>query len=115
MPFLSFLIALIFPFVMNIRETFAEYKLDPPTQNLPNLKLSPDNTIANIISFGIKIAAILAIIAITWWAIQMILAAWEEEKVKKWRMTVIYSLVWVMAAGLAYGIVKIITSLQFLK
>ena len=43
----------------------------------------------------------------------MILAAWEEEKIKKARMIIIYSFVGVIVAGMAYGIVQAITRLQF--
>lgn len=88
--------------------------IDRPTRLLP--MPNPDSeagiTIAKIISYAISLTAVLAVIAITWWAIQMILASWEEEKVKKSRMMIIYAFVWLLVSGLAYGIVKMVTNLQ---
>jgi hypothetical protein len=48
----------------------------------------------------------------TWWGIQMILSVGEDEKQKKAKFMLIYSVVWVIVAGLAYSIVTIISSLR---
>lgn len=76
---------------------------------------APDNIstlIANIIKYGIGIAGILGVIGITWWGIQMVLSVWEDEKMKKARHIVIYSIVGVIVAGLAYGIVNLIWNVK---
>ena len=68
--------------------------------------------IANIIAYAIGFAGILGVIGITWWGIQMILSTGNDEKLKKWRFIMIYSIVWVILAGLAYGIVNIVGELK---
>lgn len=72
----------------------------------------PSSILAKIISYGIGIASILGVISMTWGGIQMILAAGDDEKIKKARYMIIYSIIGVLVAGLAYGIVKIVTSVQ---
>ncbi len=64
--------------------------------------------ITSAISYGIWLAAVLGVIGITWWGIEMILSVWEDEKLKKARKTVIYSIVGVVVAGLAYGVVNLV-------
>lgn len=49
--------------------------------------------IATIIAWLIEITAVLTILAVTWAAIQMILATGEEEKMKKARYTMIYAFI----------------------
>jgi hypothetical protein len=106
---ISFLFFLIFQDIFAISIT-----VESPTGILPQHSGWSDSgtTIANIISYAISLTAVLAVMAVTWWAIQMILASGEEEKVKKSRMIIIYAFVWLLIAGLAYGIVKMITNLQ---
>lgn len=68
--------------------------------------------IASIIKYGIGIAGILGVIGITWWGIQMVLSVGEDEKMKKARHIVIYSIVGVVLAGLAYSIVNLIWNVR---
>ena len=60
----------------------------------------------------IGLTGVLAVIGITWSAIQMMLAVGEEEKFKKARYSMIYAFVGLVLAGLAYGIVTIITNMK---
>lgn len=69
--------------------------------------------IANIIVYLIGIVAILAIIAITWSAIQMFLSVGDEAKFNKAKKILITALVGVGVAGGWYAIVTIITRLSF--
>lgn len=73
---------------------------------------TPSTLIASLIAYAIGIAAILGVIGVTWGGIQMILSAGDDEKHKKGKNTIIYSLIGVGLAGLAYGIVTIISSLK---
>lgn len=68
--------------------------------------------IAKLISYAIGIAGVLWVIGITWWGIQMILSTGDDEKLKKWRFIMIYSIVWVIVAGLAYSIISIVGNLK---
>jgi hypothetical protein len=90
-----------------------EIVVEPPTKLLPHREVSADDTIATIISYGIGLAWVLAVMAVTWAGVQMILAAGDEEKMKKSRNMIIYAFIGVAVAGLAYGIVKILTSVKF--
>ncbi len=49
---------------------------------------------------------------ITWASIQMILSVGEDEKIKKARYMIIYAIIGLVIAGLAYGIVKFMTNLN---
>jgi hypothetical protein len=59
---------------------------------------NPEDTIANIISYGLGIVGVLAVMAATWAGIQIIIAAGDEEKVKKSRMMIIYAMIGVVVA-----------------
>lgn len=65
-----------------------------------------------IISWFIAITAVLAIMSITWAAIQMVLAVGEDEKIKKARYTMIYSFIGLIVAWLAYGTVNFVVNLD---
>ncbi len=73
---------------------------------------NPEDTIANIISYGLGIVGVLAVMAATWAGIQIIIAAGDEEKVKKSRMMIIYAMIGVVVAWLGYGIVKLVMNLD---
>lgn len=83
-------------------------KIDLPAIN----KAGPSAAIDSIIAWGIGVTAVLTILAITWAGIQMVLAVWEEEKMKKARHTMIYAFIWLIIAWIAYGMVKFVTNLN---
>ena len=68
-----------------ISKTYLVYHPLPPYNS--------DNMIAIIIAWLIQITAVLTILAVTWAAIQMMLAVGEEEKMKKARYTMIYAFI----------------------
>lgn len=70
-------------------------------------------TVAGIIAYGIGIAAILWVIAVTWAGIQMFLSVGEEAKFAKAKEMLIYSLIGVGISGLAYLIVTVVSRLNF--
>lgn len=91
-------------------QTFA-YELISPVADHPELLpswTSGTQILANSIAYAIGIASVLGVIGVTWGGIQMILSSGEDEKLKKWRYILIYSLVWVLLSGLAYSIVAMI-------
>ena len=105
-----FPIAILFFFLS--RNTFADVApiINPSPILVDNA--DPSSILAQIISYGIGIASILGVISLTWGGIQMIIAAGDDEKIKKARYMIIYSIIGVLVAGLAYGIVKVVTSIQ---
>lgn len=72
----------------------------------------PLDIVSNIIAYSIGIAAILWVIGITWWGIEMVLSSGEDEKLKKGKYIMIYSIIGVILAGLAYSIVTLMGNLR---
>lgn len=70
-------------------------------------------TIAGIIAYGIGIAAILAVIAITWAGISMFLSVGDQAKFEKAKEIMIYALVGAGLSAGAYLIVTVISRLSF--
>lgn len=73
---------------------------------------NPWDTVANIISYGLGLVWVLAVLAATWASVQMIVASGDDEKMKKSRQMIIYAFVGVVVAGLGYGAVKFIMNLN---
>jgi hypothetical protein len=101
-----------FVFFSSVLSAYALSDVVAPTDVLPALSMTPGDTIANIIAFFISLTSILCVMTITWASIQMILAVGEDEKIKKARYMIIYAIIGLVIAGLAYGIVKFMTSLN---
>ena len=76
-------------------------------QDTPLWKASVDF----VITF-IKYIAIIAVISLMFWWIMYILSWWEEEKVKKAKSWIIWSIVWVFMSVSAWWIIKFITQLS---
>jgi len=64
-----------------------------------------------IVTF-IKYIAIIAVISLMFWWIMYILSWWEEEKIKKAKSWIIWSIVWVFMSVSAWWIIKFITQLS---
>lgn len=86
------LFSIVFVFFLFLKNTYAVADIQSPSSILISVGDS-STVIAKIISYGIGIAAILGVIGMTWAGIQMILAAGDDEKVKKAKNMIIYSIV----------------------
>ncbi len=64
----------------------------------------------NLISEWIKYVAVLAVLALIIAGIMYLTSAWEEEKVKKAKSAIIWSLVWVLLSTSAWAIINVINS-----
>ncbi len=113
------LIATLCVIYISIEQCLAEYILNPPEWITPdrivqlNGKSAPIVFLWNLITYAIGIAGVLGVIGVTWWGIQMILSSGEDEKMKKARYILIYSLIGVLVAGLAYGVVDTVSRFRF--
>jgi len=58
--------------------------------------------ISNALGFLYLIAVLYAI----WWGFNILIAAWEEEKVKTWKTVIIHALIWVVVIFLAGTVVS---------
>ena len=114
--FLSFFV-IIYAFLLQNIVSAQNIEVKPPTSRqdlFPEIaKTSTGESIASIISYGIGVTAILAVIAVTWAGIAMFLSVGEEEKFNKAKNILIYALVGVGISGGAYLIVKVVSSLSF--
>ena len=93
-----------------------KYVLKPPEWITPDKIVMLDNPMTflwNLVAYAIGIAGVLGVIGVTWWGIQMILSSGEDEKMKKARYILIYSLIGVLVAGLAYGVVDVVSRFRF--
>jgi len=90
------------------------------TPKVPDLGLPADNVEINevtwkiwwnLIDLLIKYVAIIAVISLMISWIMYLISGWEEEKVKKAKNWIIWSLVWVLISISAYGLVGIVNNL----
>jgi lysylphosphatidylglycerol synthetase-like protein (DUF2156 family) len=118
---LTYILALIIALISQIQISLADIQIGSPTSLLPGAPSmdlrsvsasTAGNWIATIISWLLGVTAVLAVLAITYAGIQMILATGEEEKFKKARHTMIYAFVGLVVAGLAYAMVTFVTRLN---
>lgn len=94
---------------------FAEIIVENPNETLiPNFwGGNVTNGIGTFIEYAVGIASVLGVIGITWGGIQMMMAAWEEEKMKKARWIIQYSLIGTALAAWAYGIISFVANINF--
>lgn len=106
---------ILFFTLTGISNWFCEYTLISPLEDRPGILPSWTlgiNILTNVIAYAIGIASILWVIGVTWWGIQMVLSTGDDEKLKKGRYILIYSLIGVLLAGLAYSLVNTIMNFR---
>lgn len=64
----------------------------------------------NIIALMIQYITVLAVLAVMIWGIMYLLALWDEEKAKKAKNIIIWSLVWVFLSVSAWSIIGIVNN-----
>lgn len=117
---MQYLLSFIFMGIYSLftPSVFAEVKsVESPTDALPSINYvgngAAGDALGSLVSYGIGLTSILAVIAITWAGIMMFLSVGEEEKFKKAREILIYALVGVGVSGAAYVIVSLVSNLNF--
>ena len=66
--------------------------------------------IGNIIALMIQYVTVLAVLAVMLWGLMYLLALWDEEKAKKAKNIIIWSLVWVFLSVSAWSIIGIVNN-----
>lgn len=66
----------------------------------------------NFISYWIKYTAVIAVIALMIAWIMYLISGWEDEKIKKAKTYIIWSLVWVIISTSAWAIINVINSFK---
>lgn len=96
-----------------VSQTLALAPVQSPIDGLPSMEQAPTDTLASLIKYFVMLTSVLAIIAITWWGIQMIMAVGDDEKNKKARHTIIYAFIGLLVSLLAYATVSFVTRMNF--
>jgi hypothetical protein len=68
--------------------------------------------VSNLISEFIKFIAVMSVFAVIFSWIMYLLSAWDEEKTKKAKNWIIYSLIWVFISVSAWGIIDLLNNLR---
>lgn len=66
----------------------------------------------NVIATGIQYVAVIAVITVMIGWIMYLISSWEEEKVKKAKNVIIWSLAWVFISMLAWSIINLINNFR---
>ncbi len=85
---------------------------EPDKLGLPFEDASIDTSIAKIIKQAIMLSGILAILALTYAGILMMLSYGDESKVKSAKSIIQYALIGVVLSGAAYAIIEAINALK---
>lgn len=84
---------------------------------LPGCSWSNNNVVFtfiwNLIATGIKYVAVIAVIAVMYGWVLYLISAWEEEKTKKAKNVIIWSLVWVFTSVAAWSLINILNNFRF--
>lgn len=64
--------------------------------------------VKSVVNRTLWILALIALILILWWGLQMVTAAWNEEKYKKWWTILKTASLWLLFIGLAWFILSLI-------
>lgn len=68
--------------------------------------------IKNIISEFIQLIAVIAVFALIFSGIMYLLSMWEDEKVKRAKNWIIYSLIWVLLSVSAWWIINLLNNFK---
>lgn len=66
----------------------------------------------NLISTWIKYTAVIAVISLMLAWIMYLVSGWEDEKVKKAKKWIIWSLIWVLISTSAWAIINLVNSFK---
>lgn len=69
-----------------------------------------DQTIITFINYIATFLSIVAVLMIIWAWFNILTAGWDEERVKKWKTTIIQAVIGLMVIWLAYAIVSWVTT-----
>ena len=70
-------------------------------------KTNMKDSITNLILYFLTFLSLIAIAFVIKWGFQILTAGWDDEKVKSWKNTILYALLWVFIIIIAYSIVNI--------
>jgi len=102
------LFILILMFFFTINYSFSAFWIEKIDTDLVwNTDIDIHITITSLIKYALTFLSIISIAFVIKWGFQILTAAWDDEKVKSWRKTILYALLWVFVITIAYSIVMI--------
>ncbi len=69
-----------------------------------------DQAIQSIMVTAMKYLSVLAVIYGLWWGFHILTAAWDEDKVKKWKTIIVHTVIWLVVIWLVGSIIKWVIS-----
>lgn len=107
------IIAIFVANIAIIQKTFAD--VAPPDWDfgLPfeRSKNNPHSFLSKWIAETVKYVWLLAIFSLTVWWIMYITSFWDDGKTKKARNLIVYSIIWVVVAWMAFALVSLVNSI----
>lgn len=106
-------IAIIVSGLTIVNNAFAD--VAPPDWDLwlpfESTKSNPHAFLSKWIAETVKYVWLLAVFSLTIWWIMYITSFWDDGKTKKARNLIIYSIIWVVVAWMAYALVSLVNSI----
>lgn len=86
---------------------------DQTKPNSPSTNAPWDIDASALISEFIKYTAVVAVIALMISGVMYLLSGWEDEKIKKAKSWITWSLVWVLLSISAWSIIRLLNTISF--
>ncbi len=67
---------------------------------------SIDQSVQTMIITGMTFLYLIAVVYGLWWGFNILTAAWDEEKVKKWKTIIIHAIIWLVVIWLVWSIIN---------
>ncbi len=67
---------------------------------------SIDQSVQTMIITGMTFLYLIAVVYGLWWGFNILTAAWDEEKVKKWKTIIMHAIIWLVVIWLVWSIIN---------
>ncbi len=93
-------------------KAYADFNADQGTKADPITKWwTLINTIETWINALLGLLLFVAVIYWLWWGFNILTAAWDEEKVKKWKTILMNAVIWIVVIFMVWLIVRFVINL----
>ena len=65
-----------------------------------------DQAVQSLMVTAMKYLSIIAVLYGLWWGFHILTAAWDEDKVKKWKTIIVHTVIWLVIIWLVGSIIK---------
>ncbi len=78
---------------------------DKVNTGLKGSENSLEQTVQNLVSNFMIFLSIIAVLYLLWWGMNILTAAWDDEKVKKWKTVIIHAVIWLFVIFIANSVI----------